>query len=192
MHVVRYSDCRRMPWKNGGGETAEIAVSPSGAGLEDFDWRVSMAKVAADGPFSVFADVDRTLAITSGAGMRLVIAGRPDIELSPASAPYGFPADLSTSATLVGGPIADLNVMTRRGRASHRVRREALSSSTELRAASPTTLIVCVSGRIRVTAGSSVAVLEARDTAVIDAADGAALLAPERLASSLIIEIGGA
>ena len=30
-----------MPWKNGGGETTEIAVSPPGAGLDDFDWRVA-------------------------------------------------------------------------------------------------------------------------------------------------------
>ncbi len=38
-----------MPWKNGGGVTTEICVSPpSGA----FDWRVSIATVNADGPFS--------------------------------------------------------------------------------------------------------------------------------------------
>ena len=50
-----------MPWKNGGGETAEIAVSPPGAALDDFDWRLSMARVETDGPFSAFPGIDRTL-----------------------------------------------------------------------------------------------------------------------------------
>ena len=37
------------PWKNGGGETAEIVVWPPGAGFDGFDWRVSTARVAQDG-----------------------------------------------------------------------------------------------------------------------------------------------
>jgi environmental stress-induced protein Ves len=47
-----------MPWKNGGGETTEIAVFPDGAGLSDFDWRVSMARVDGDGPFSSFPGIE--------------------------------------------------------------------------------------------------------------------------------------
>jgi len=61
MKILRSADHKRMPWKNGGGETVEIAISPQGAGLADFDWRVSMATVASDGPFSVFPGIDRTL-----------------------------------------------------------------------------------------------------------------------------------
>ncbi|MBV9975040.1 MAG: HutD family protein, partial [Hyphomicrobiales bacterium] len=61
MRVLRAGQHRRMPWKNGGGETTEIIASPEGAGLDEFDWRISMARVATDGPFSRFAGVDRTL-----------------------------------------------------------------------------------------------------------------------------------
>ncbi|MDP1908248.1 MAG: HutD family protein, partial [Hyphomicrobium sp.] len=43
MRILRAKDYRRMPWKNGGGETTEIAISPEGAALDSFDWRVSMA-----------------------------------------------------------------------------------------------------------------------------------------------------
>ncbi|WP_210147850.1 HutD family protein [Aromatoleum petrolei] len=32
-----------MLWKNGGGVTLEVALQPAGAGLTDFDWRVSSA-----------------------------------------------------------------------------------------------------------------------------------------------------
>ncbi len=51
MQILRASDHRVMPWKNGGGSTTEIAVFPIDSGLDAFDWRVSMATVAADGPF---------------------------------------------------------------------------------------------------------------------------------------------
>jgi environmental stress-induced protein Ves len=60
---------RTMPWKNGGGTTIEIARSPEppeGAGLDDLDWRVSMARVDGPGPFSRFEGVDRTLAVLDG------------------------------------------------------------------------------------------------------------------------------
>ena len=91
MRVLRAENYRRMPWKNGGGETVEIAVSPEGAGLGDFDWRVSMARVEADGLFSVFPGVDRTLSILEGEGMVLDIEGREPVTLTDASAALQLP-----------------------------------------------------------------------------------------------------
>jgi environmental stress-induced protein Ves len=38
--------CRRLPWKNGGGSTTEIAIAPPDAGFDDFDWRISLATIA--------------------------------------------------------------------------------------------------------------------------------------------------
>lgn len=110
-----------MPWKNGGGETVEVIVHPEGAGLSEFGWRVSMATVASDGPFSVFPGIDRTLAVLSGEGMALSIEGLGDRLLTPETAPLAFPADAPTTARLTGGPITDLNVMTRRGQFVHRL-----------------------------------------------------------------------
>jgi uncharacterized protein len=52
MNIIRARDCRVMPWKNRRGSTTEIAVGSAGASLDAFDWRISMAHVAADGPFS--------------------------------------------------------------------------------------------------------------------------------------------
>lgn len=124
MKILRASDYRRMAWKNGGGETVEIAVFPAGASIEDFDWRISMATVASNGPFSSFPGVDRTLSVLSGAGMELTIDNAPPLALYPGSDPCPFPADKPTSARLVNGVVTDLNVMTRRGRFSHRVIRQ--------------------------------------------------------------------
>lgn len=123
MKVLRASDHKRMPWKNGGGETVEIAVFPAGASVEDFDWRVSMATIASDGPFSTFPDVDRTLSILSGGGIELTIDGSRPVTLDLRSEPYPFPADRPAAAKLLNGETTDLNVMTRRGRFSHRVSR---------------------------------------------------------------------
>src|ERR1700720_3517473 len=73
LKIVRASDCLTTPWKNGGGSTTEIAAAPEGASLDIFDWRISMARVASDGPFSDFPGIDRTLAVVSGHGLALTI-----------------------------------------------------------------------------------------------------------------------
>ncbi|MBB4567971.1 HutD/Ves family protein [Rhizobium leucaenae] len=150
MKLLRASDHKRMPWKNGGGETVEIAVSPEGAGLAEFDWRVSMATVATDGPFSVFPGIDRTLSILDGAGMTLFIEGRAPEGLTQASEPLPFAADAPTSATLINGTITDLNVMTRRGRFTHSVQRVSVDGNSEVAFAGGTSLVLCHRGNAEV------------------------------------------
>ena len=156
-----------MPWKNGGGVTTEVAVSPADAGLNDFDWRVSMARVEGSGPFSQFAGIDRTLAVLEGEGIVLDIAGRPPISVTRATDPLSFPADVSTAAALIGGPITDLNVMTRRGRFSHRVERKSENILIE----PPTiceTVFVLAMGTISLETEGEVVVLDALDAALIE------------------------
>jgi hypothetical protein len=125
MRILRAADHKRMPWKNGGGVTTEIAVHPDGAGLDSFEWRLSMATVSADGPFSIFAGIERTLAVLEGEGIVLSVAGMADATLTRTSPPLAFPADSQASARLIDGPIQDFNVMTRRGRIAHTVERVA-------------------------------------------------------------------
>jgi len=120
--IVRTGECRTTAWKNGGGSTTEIAVAPPDASLDDFDWRVSMARVASDGPFSEFVGIDRTLAIVKGHGLSLAIGDAAPVVLDCNSEPIPFPGDTPTSARLLAGEITDLNVMTRRGRFEHRLR----------------------------------------------------------------------
>ena len=111
-------------WKNGGGETAELVVSPPGAGFDDFDWRISTALVASDGPFSCFPGVDRVLTVIEGGPMMLTIDGR-DHRLDECSPPLAFPGDAACSARLCGPPLLDFNVMLRRPLAA-RVRKGPL------------------------------------------------------------------
>ncbi|VDC20457.1 HutD/Ves family protein [Pseudogemmobacter humi] len=101
------------PWKNGGGQTAEIAVSPVAADMETFSWRVSVASVASDGPFSEFPGIDRVLTVTEGGPMVLEIGGREHL-LDETSPPFAFSGEAPVMARLCGPPLLDFNVMCRR------------------------------------------------------------------------------
>lgn len=123
MKILRASEYKTMPWKNGGGVTVEIAIHPPGASVDAFEWRISMATVAQDGPFSSFPGIDRTLAIIEGNGMALSIAGDEPVALTTKSTPLPFAADVPVDASLMDGSIVDLNIMTRRSSFSHSVER---------------------------------------------------------------------
>lgn len=114
MRVLRAADRIATPWKNGGGVTREVAVFPPGAGMDDFDWRVSLADIAADGPFSAFPGVDRALTVIEGSGLVLDLDGRR-LALDADAPPIAFAGEASVEARLTRGPIRDLNVMVRRG-----------------------------------------------------------------------------
>lgn len=105
-----------MPWKNGGGATRELACWPPGAGLERFGWRVSVADIAAPGPFSRFPGVDRHLMLLHGDGVHLrAPGGGVDQRLDRPWQPFAFAGEVAIDATLRGGPVRDFNLMLRRG-----------------------------------------------------------------------------
>jgi len=118
--VLSPNDYRRMPWKNGLGHTLQIATHPADADLASFVWRVSVAEVTQDGPFSAFAGVDRTLVLLTGAGMKLE-GYREPMELRMPYEPLNFSGDEALNCSLVAGPVRDFNLMVRRGAASGHV-----------------------------------------------------------------------
>lgn len=114
---LRPEDARLVPWRNGRGVTREFAIWPPGASFErgDFDARVSAASVTQDGPFSAFPGFDRILVVTSGAGLVLDHGdAAPPARIGPLQ-PHRFRGDWPASATLLAGPVADFNAITRRG-----------------------------------------------------------------------------
>jgi environmental stress-induced protein Ves len=167
MLLIRFSDYRRMPWKNGGGETAEVAASPTGAGLDSFDWRISMARIECDGPFSTFPGVDRTLTIVEGDGLRLKIDGRPPVDLTSTSDPFRFHADVPTAASLIGTTTTDVNVMSRRGLIEHSVRRLVIREAVQLKL-HRTAVMLCQSGSPRIAAPDSTVELQPFDSLLFD------------------------
>lgn len=143
MKILRAAERIAQPWKNGGGVTREVAVWPPDAGIDTFDWRVSIAEVQSAGPFSHFAGIDRTLAVLEGR-MALAFADRT-VELDADSPPFAFAGDVACCGTPIGGAVTDLNVMTRRGRCTARVERiagETFSASAATMLVAPVKMTV--------------------------------------------------
>ena len=111
MRVQRFGEHRAMPWANGLGTSYEVA---SDRNVDDvWTWRVAIAPVVLDGPFSVLPGVDRQLVVINGEGMTLSIDGEI-VECLPGRV-VRFAGDSVTIARLVDGPVVDLGLMTVRG-----------------------------------------------------------------------------
>jgi len=143
MRVLRAADRIATPWKNGGGVTREVAIFPPGAGLDAFEWRISLAEIEADGPFSPFAGVDRVLTVIAGAGLMMTVDERL-LALDAASPPLAFAGEASVTARLTDGPISDLNLMVRRDKWRARTRRLTVAGSSEVAARAQVTLVLAL------------------------------------------------
>ena len=101
------------PWKNGGGATRELVCEPANARADDFVWRVSVADVTEDGPFSIFPGVQRVIVSLFGDGFELRFADGTRHSVSKPYVPFGFAGDAAVSAHLLGGACLDFNLMVR-------------------------------------------------------------------------------
>ena len=117
--ILPKSTFRRVPWKNGLGFTSEIAIYPGGDDFSrgEFLWRVSTAKVESSSAFSLFENYDRVLVVIEGDEIDLVEKTTgARAQLKPFE-PHAFSGHLAIEGELKNGPITDLNIFTRRGRA---------------------------------------------------------------------------
>ena len=116
IHLFERAQLRASPWKNGGGVTREIACHPPHADMQNFDWRISIAHIASDGDFSVFAGVDRVITLLEGGGVQLSSADGSVLHaLDTPLQPFAFSGDAAVHGRLLNGDCHDLNVMVRRG-----------------------------------------------------------------------------
>lgn len=104
------ADYRTMPWANGRGQTVELLREDRDGGLL---YRLSMALVTEDGPFSLFPGIERVVTVISGPGFGLAGDGL-HLEVRPLM-PVAFAGDIPVRATGVTAPSEDFNVMTARG-----------------------------------------------------------------------------
>jgi environmental stress-induced protein Ves len=102
-------------WKNGGGTTRQLAVSPVDATADDFLWRISIAQIDVPGEFSAFPGIDRTILLWRGEGVTLTSSAWPDRQLNDPRLPFNFRGEEEVVCDLIGGPVQDLNLMVRRG-----------------------------------------------------------------------------
>jgi environmental stress-induced protein Ves len=98
-----------IPWLNGAGSTRELAASTDADGVTT--WRISVADLDRDAPFSLFPGLDRVFVALGP--LRLTIDGVTSTLAAGDQA--SFPGEAAVSVSL-GEPTTAVNVMTRRGR----------------------------------------------------------------------------
>ena len=169
--LIQYANLRSAPWKNGGGSTTEIAISPAGAHLDDFEWRVSLATIAQDGQFSSFPGVDRSLALVEGDGV-LLDFGDERFVLSPSEPLIEFAGEDTVHATVTGQHTTDFNVMTRRGQCRHRLELRTVRGKEALKRRAGTTLLFLADGEGLTLSSARERIAMVRyDTVVLEADD---------------------
>jgi hypothetical protein len=135
MRVVVAAACAAQPWANGGGTTRDLALAPAASGEPPpaFDWRLSLADIDRDGPFSRLPGVDRVFALVDGS-LSLAFDGAPDrVPLDAHAEPLAFDGERAPHAgPLAGTRCRALNLMLARGRRAGAMRRLRLAVGESL------------------------------------------------------------
>jgi environmental stress-induced protein Ves len=101
---------KKIPWKNGKGETTELAINDGGT-LKSFEWRISIANVVENGEFSNFSDYTRNLILIKGSGINLKHDNTYTDQLKDILDVAVFDGGFHTVGQLINGDITDLNVI---------------------------------------------------------------------------------
>jgi environmental stress-induced protein Ves len=186
LSLLKPADYKTMPWKNGGGTTTELMAESCGAG-EGYDWRLSIAQVAASGPFSDFSGYERSIMLVEGKGFTLDFAEAGTHHLTRSFEPLRFDGAWRTECTLIDGPVKDFNLIARKSvHAVLDVLR--LTPGAEVIPAAPTTVLHLFHGQVAAADHG----LAAGDSLRIDGAVGPVELVATRPSILAAIRIGGA
>lgn len=112
-HTVPLGVARSTPWRNGGGVTRELVAWPDAT---HWVWRMSVAEIASNGPFSRFENVQRWFAVLDGAGVQLQVQNLHGVvthTLDGGSAPVSFDGAVPLHCELLNGTTQDFNLMLR-------------------------------------------------------------------------------
>lgn len=165
LHATGY---RRVRWKNDGGWTTEIAREPEDPAT-DFRWRISIADIESDGPFSSFPGVARELMLLAGSGIELDIDDASPLRLTERFQRVRFDGESRVECRLLAGPTRDFNVMTQRDAARADVMgRPLVGSMVLLPEPDVVWLAHLVSGAAEARGGDAVAEVGIGDTLRID------------------------
>lgn len=172
--VVAAAAQRRERWRNGAGWTREIFAARDGDdALAPWAWRLSIAEIDADAPFSPFPGVDRELVMLSGNGLRLRFDDGEVVDLLLPHDRIRFPGERGVDGELVDGPATGFNLMWRRDSVDARLWLRPLVGSMVVFVEPGTTWAVhLVSGDARFGAESGLPYLAPGDTAILAAAPG--------------------
>ena len=104
---IKLQEVPPSPWKNGGGTTQALVCWPNST---EWIFRMSVARIDSDGPFSEFKGVSRWFAVLQGEGVALqfpekrVVLGAKDPVIQ-------FSGNAPCHCCLTNGPTLDFNLM---------------------------------------------------------------------------------
>jgi uncharacterized protein len=193
LRLIPTHDYRRERWRNGFGWTREILRWPSTVrpeAADDWDWRLSIAEIERDGPFSTFDGVDRELVLLHGNGVRLRF---DDGEVRDVEPPHGrvrFPGERAVSGELIDGTTHDFNLMWRRDRIdAHLWHRPLVGSMVLFVEPGETWAVHVLSGRTDAADGSDRVAAAMGDTLLLSATAGRARFALDGGGEVLVIRL---
>lgn len=172
------NEYRRERWRNQFGWTREIVRMSrrNEAGLdrpipgEDWDWRLSIAEIERDAPFSAFPGIDRELVLLSGNGLRLRFDDGEVHELLPPHDKLRFAGERAVQGELLDGLTHDFNLMWRRDRVRAELWHRPLVGPMVIFADPGHTWAVhLLAGQARFADESGLPSLQAGDTAILAA-----------------------
>lgn len=190
MIILRAASYRAVPWKNGGGVTREILRVPPEPTA--FDWRLSLATIAAPGPFSSFEGFDRILVLVHGQGVELDFGQHGRAKLTLPGQMVSFDGAWETSCTLLDGPSTDLNLIVSKDRTLSTSRSVQLARAELVQTAEwAQTLVCCISGAVRLTnMAGEVEELSGVDVAQCSPGDGAITCSPRSSSPARVFVAG--
>ena len=110
MTLLAPTQYRRIPWKNGGGISTDIATDETTGGEV---WRFGRTPIPVPGPFSDYTGYDRVQVLIAGRG--LVLAGPGgEIDLRAPFKPVRYRGELPLVSRLEAGPVEVVNQIGRR------------------------------------------------------------------------------
>lgn len=101
--LLEPSQFHRIPWKNGGGTTVEIAA-------QEGIWHLSRTPIVEPGPFSDYAGFNRVQVLVRGRGL---VLETPDgeIDVRTPFRPVRFAGELPIMSRLEAGPVEVVNLI---------------------------------------------------------------------------------
>jgi uncharacterized protein len=111
INIIPAHTFKTLPWKNGKGETTELAIN-SGGTLDNFEWRLSIASVTEDGVFSDFSGYMRNLVLIQGDSISLTHDDINTDKLTNTLDFATFDGGSETIGSLKKGAIKDFNIIT--------------------------------------------------------------------------------
>ena len=189
--VVPAAAQRRERWRNGAGWTREIFAAREGddPGLP-WQWRLSIAEIDADAPFSSFPGVDRELVLLSGNGLRLRFADGEVAELLPPHDSLRFAGERAVAGDLLDGATTDCDLRWRRDAVDARLWRRPLVGTMVLFVEPGTRWAVhLLAGQGRFDPASGLPPLTSGDTAILTAGARRERYALDGAGEALLIRI---